>query len=614
MASKQDIQEIKARLDIVTVVEKYVQLKKTGRTWIGLCPFHNEKTPSFHVNPQIGIYKCFGCGKFGDIFQFIQDIERVDFPDAIEKLASQAGIVLAQDVNNVEYKKAGRVKEMTKLASDLYNYLLTKHPSGKDALEYARNKRKLTDETIEQYKIGFAPMRFDTIKSYLAKKGFTNEEMLSAGLLNDKGVDKFVNRLVFSLFDASGHVIGFSGRVFVPGDERPKYLNSPETLIFKKRMSLFGLFTAKEEMAKKDMAILCEGQIDVISSQQSGVKNIAAPLGTALTDAQLMILSKFTKNIAFCFDNDTAGQNSTVRGVEMALGVGLKPFILQVPLPYKDIDELVQADPEKWRQITEKPVDYFESKINELALLMKSDFPAFEKKLSELLKTVQFASELKRALLLKDISQRLTIDEASLRSALSSTQPFVVKQEGIQQRQGALTTADYILSLVLNFPFLVLLIGDFEKSQSLFSNEQHKKLYIALATFANPYKDSVMPVKKSELTVKGWLQRNTEFQTLIKDSYTTYIQQAQNDDTDIAEVVARLGISADTQVIDFSDDIVKDFLHAVRRLKEQSLTAEIQAIQAEIFEAEQSDDEQKINDLTDKIEKMRSQRKKFEMK
>lgn len=349
-SSNNQIEEIKNRLDIVNVVGKYVKLKQTGKNYVGLCPFHNEKTPSFVVSPDIQRYKCFGCSESGDIFNFLQKIENIDFPEALEKLAKEAGVELKKQEGFSKYKV---LEEINYKATRYYYNQLKENKEATDYLE----KRGFNKESIKNFGIGYAPRKPELRKYLLRTKNYSQRQLLDSGLftLKDKVIkDKFYDRIMFPIRSTRGKVLGFTGRVLPGNDWGPKYMNSPETPIFHKKENLFGQYESRQEIRKKDLAILCEGSTDVVSAHQHGIKNIVAPLGTGLTKEQLEKLSKTTKNILFLFDSDKAGQDALIRGFKVASELGLVPYAAS-PEPYKDIDELLQKETKLMkRKITNK--------------------------------------------------------------------------------------------------------------------------------------------------------------------------------------------------------------------------------------------------------------------
>lgn len=358
MSDRSQIEEIKERLDIVSVVQEYVpSLKKSGRNYFGLCPFHQEKSPSFSVNSELGMFKCFGCGEGGDAIKFLEKIEGLDFPHALENAAKRVGITLVKNTNPKfakERAKKQRILEANTLTAQYFNFLLTKHKNGEIAREYAK-KRKLTAHSIETYKLGFAPVGFENLKSFLLKRGFELKDLVELGLLvekNNRIYDKFRNRLMFPIMDHQGEIVGFSGRAIDKNEKGPKYLNSPETPVYNKSKLLYGLYQAKETVRKEDFAIIVEGNIDIITSYQAGVKNIVAPLGTALTEDQLKLLKRYCSKIYLSFDTDSAGQRALLRSLELAEKVGLQTLAIDIG-EYQDVDEMITSGGD-WQKIVSK--------------------------------------------------------------------------------------------------------------------------------------------------------------------------------------------------------------------------------------------------------------------
>ncbi len=348
------IDEIKNRLDIVQVIEKYVPLKQAGKNYSGLCPFHHEKTPSFIVSPDIQRYKCFGCGESGDMFNFIQKIENLDFPETLQKLAKDASVELKQFQSNPKYS---RLEDINYIATKYYYSQLK---INKIALEYISQKRNFSHDSIKQFGIGYAP-KYPKLLEYIGKNKFKKQELIDSGLFvikDGKMREKFYDRIMFPIRSSKGKVVGFSGRIMPGNDYGPKYMNSPETPLFHKKYNLFGQYESKAEIRKNDLAILCEGQTDVISAHQHGIKNIVAPLGTGLTKEQLESLSKLTKNILFFFDSDIAGQNAVIRAFKLASELNLYPYATNSE-PYKDIDEMLLAEPKAMSERVEKKQEAF---------------------------------------------------------------------------------------------------------------------------------------------------------------------------------------------------------------------------------------------------------------
>ncbi len=344
------VNEIFSQNDIVDYVSQYVKLRKNGRDYTGLCPFHKEKSPSFHVNQDKQLFHCFGCGAGGNLVQFVMRSEGLDFVEALKLMADRAGIVLPDEnsiADDKAYQKKKQIYSMNKAAARLYFETLTTKEEGKEGLEYF-SKRKILPSTIRKYGLGYAPDSFDYLKKHMNKLGFSDEELLEAGLCvtkNDKIYDKFRGRVMFPIIDLRGNVIAFGGRIInaveKDGYKPPKYLNSAETLVFNKGKNLFSLNLAKKESAGQ--CILCEGYMDVISVYQAGVTNIVATLGTALTENQAKLLMKYSGEIILCYDSDEAGQAATKRGIEIINSVGGRCRVMKLK-GAKDPDEYIKSN------------------------------------------------------------------------------------------------------------------------------------------------------------------------------------------------------------------------------------------------------------------------------
>lgn len=341
-------EEIRDRLNIEDVIGEYVELKRAGRNFKALSPFSNEKTPSFIVSPDKRIWHDFSSGRGGDIFSFIMEIEGVDFREALKILARKAGVEL-QLFNSTNSQKIAKRKareaEIYTLVTRYYQAILAKNPH---ALDYAKNQRRLTDQTIKDFAIGYAPNHKRALIDFLTKRGYRLNELVDAGLTNQYKTDLFRARLMIPLSDAMGQTIGFTGRGIDQGAV-PKYLNTPSTLLYDKSRHVFGLFQAKEAIRKLNQAVIVEGNMDVISSHQAGVKNVVATAGTAMTEQHLKILARYTSDIRLAFDADQAGINATERAIVLAQSVNVDLKIITLKgKNAKDPDELIQQDVQLW--------------------------------------------------------------------------------------------------------------------------------------------------------------------------------------------------------------------------------------------------------------------------
>lgn len=350
-------EEIRSRLNIEDVVGEYVRLQRAGRSLKGLSPFNDEKTPSFMVSPDKHVWYDFSSNQGGDIYAFIMQVEGLDFPGAIELLARKAGVdlTLYKDGNKSNSKKKKRLLELLSVATKYYQQTLLKNDH---ALEYVTKVRELNKKVVHDFMIGYAPNSQDSIVSFLKKKGFTASEIRDAGMANRADKDLFRSRLMVPLMDTAGEVIGFTGRLIANDPKAPKYLNTPQTLLYDKSRHVFGLHLAKESIRKQDRAVIVEGNLDVISSHQAGVENVVAAAGTALTEQHLKVVKRFTANIALAFDNDRAGLAATERAIAIAQQIGIDLTIISLPEDAKDPDELIQKDVALWKEAIDhaKPV------------------------------------------------------------------------------------------------------------------------------------------------------------------------------------------------------------------------------------------------------------------
>lgn len=342
------IDEVRRATDIVELVEDYVQLKRRGSNFTGLCPFHNEKTPSFNVNPGMGIFKCFGCGVGGDAFQFLIRIEQVTFPESVRLLAERAGIELPESEHESQNQsETESISQALRFAGRFFYQSLVKTAEGKDALEYVR-RRGYTDATLKKYGLGYAPAGWDALLRAAEKKHIAPETLESAGLVIPRRgrsghYDRYRDRIIFPIFSHIGKVIGFGGRILKPEEDQPKYINSPETRVYQKSRVLYGLYQGKQAIRDRDEALLVEGYTDVLSLHQAGVEQAVATSGTALTTDQIKLLQRYTKRIVMLYDADAAGVKAALKGIELVLAQGGTVYGLELP-EGEDPDSFIRTE------------------------------------------------------------------------------------------------------------------------------------------------------------------------------------------------------------------------------------------------------------------------------
>ena len=364
--SDEIIEEIRQNNDVVDIISQYVHLTRKGRNYFGLCPFHNEKSPSFSVSPDRQIFHCFGCGVGGNVYTFLMKIEGITFKEALEQLAERANIqlpTLTSGADTAKEELKAKVYKVNEFTAEFYHQNLYK-PNAKMAQEYVK-KRKLNQETLEAYKIGFSG-KFDELYKALKQQGFGEKEILESGLVNknDNGtyIDRYRNRLMFPICDARGRVIAFGGRVL--DDSKPKYINSPENIVYSKGRHLFGLNVAKKYSSKK--LLIVEGYMDVISLHQRGIENVVGALGTALTEQQGWLLRKSTEQVILGFDADGAGQTAVARSMEILQNMGCDMRVLQIE-GAKDPDEfIVKFGEGRFKLAMENAISLVEFKVKNL--------------------------------------------------------------------------------------------------------------------------------------------------------------------------------------------------------------------------------------------------------
>ncbi len=358
-------EEIKARLPVEDVISQYVELKRAGRTLKGRSPWGVDKTPSFMVSPEKGIWHDFSANKGGDIFTFIMEVEGIPFKEALEKLAGQAGVDISKyrGGDREVAKRKMRAREALELGTKYYQFCLSK---SKKVCEYVFYKRNLNRRTVKEFRIGYAPASGKALKTFLASRGYSEKEMEDAGLLNRFKGDMFRGRMMVPFIETDGKVIGYTARILDKGE--PKYLNTSETILFNKSRYIFGLYQAKEAIRRNGFVVIVEGNMDVISSHQAGVKEAVATSGTAMTENHLKILSRLTNDIRLAYDGDEAGVKATERAVKMAGDLGINLTVISDYQGAKDPDELIQRGAELWQEAVEKrkpAIEYILEKYEE---------------------------------------------------------------------------------------------------------------------------------------------------------------------------------------------------------------------------------------------------------
>ncbi|MBZ1356377.1 MAG: DNA primase [Candidatus Nealsonbacteria bacterium] len=419
------IDEIKNRLDILEVVREYVKLEKSGANYRALCPFHSEKTPSFFISPARQIWHCFGgCGEGGDIFKFIMKIEGVEFGDALRILARKAGVELKRQDPKLRTERE-RLYEISELANQFFQKQL-EGVVGKRVVSYL-NERGITKESIEKWRIGYAPDSWEELLSFLEKKGYRAEEVERAGLAirkdgASKYYDRFRRRIIFPILDLNSYPIGFGGRIFESSDEKKeaKYLNTPSTMLYDKSKALYGLTSARIEIRKKDACILVEGYTDVIMSHQAGLENVVSTSGTALTSYQLEALRRYSNNLITAFDMDMAGDSATKRGIDLAQAKGFNIKVANMPEGLDPAD-IVLKDPNLWIKAISDPISINEFYFQNAFSRSDDKTPEGKKEIAKALLPViaKISNDIEKDHWVQELSRGLSIDKDAILKELN---------------------------------------------------------------------------------------------------------------------------------------------------------------------------------------------------
>lgn len=456
------VTQIREKTDIVALISEFVTLKKSGRNFTGLCPFHNEKSPSFVVSPERQIWHCFGCSRGGDCYSFLIEYENIEFVEALQILAKRAGVELIREkMDGGVSSKKERLYKLNRVASEYYHYVLINHPAGKNALSYLLEKRKLTDALINTFMLGFAPANGRGLSSYLlSKKKYQKEDLLDSGLVIERGgriIDFFRGRLMFPLFDHRGNVVGFSGRSLTENlKDGPKYINTRETLIYSKGSHFFGINTAKEEMRQTKRAIVVEGEFDAISCFKEGIGNAVASKGTALTEAQIQFLSRYVAKVSLCLDQDSAGQDAMFRSLPLLEKKGITTTVVVIT-EGKDPDEAIQKNSYAFKKAVKEDIPVYDFAINRALVLYDKKTAEGKRAISNMLLPVfaKIENEIVKEHYIKLISTTLeTTYESITREMDRVGKPTIEKQiktiAKAKRTRGEMLE-EYLFALILQY-------------------------------------------------------------------------------------------------------------------------------------------------------------------
>jgi len=587
-----NVEEIKSKIDVVDFVSEYIQLKRSGTSFRAICPFHQEKAPSFFVSQEKQIWHCFGCGKGGDIFGFLMEMEGIDFPEALRILARKAGVEI-QRYDRQAVSQKTKLLDINRWASEFYNKVYWESPLAESARKYLK-QRGLDKKIINQFQLGYAPDKWDSLLKFLSKRGYQEKDIEAAGLIvkkqsgiNNQGsghYDRFRNRIIFSIADLHDQVIGFTSRILPSAkdeDKTAKYINTPETLIYNKSRVLYGLNKAKVEARKQDQMILVEGNMDVLACQQAGFENVVCTSGTALTQYQIKILQRYTENIVLAFDVDLAGQAATQRSIDLLLQQGLNVKVLKLEQG-KDPDEFIRQDLKAWKKALKEPQEimeyYFSLVFKDKDLSKVEHKKQISKDLLPII--VKLGDPVEKDLWLRKLGDKLNVSEISLRDALRRVKrPYLPKsvsgdliKEKVPVEEQA---AEKFLALVLKYP---------EKGEEFI-----KKVVLDMFIMPRP-QDVVRAIKDCYIKNK-----KIDFKKIKKEVK----------DKQILNYLDFLLFLAEKEFAKYEDkEIDKELNCFFSLLKKRYLTKKMENFVQELKQEEEKGDKKKIEELSLKIVKL----------
>jgi DNA primase len=608
----QPSEEIKQKLDIVDFIRDYVPLKAAGMNFRGLCPFHREKTPSFMVSPDKQIWHCFGCGKGGDIFTFLMEMEGIEFVEALRILAPKAGVTLKRQDPRAASQR-NRTLDILELSRRYYHKLYLESNEAKTAREYL-NKRGLKEETIEEWQIGYSPDKWEAVLNLLKQKGFKEEEIFKSGMIVRSAkkagfYDRFRDRIMFPINDVNSNTVAFSARVNPAKEETEKmgkYINSPQSQVYDKSRIIFGLDKAKQAIKQNGYAILVEGQMDAISAHQAGFKNTVASSGTALTTDQISLLKRYSPNIMLAFDMDEAGVMAADRGIREALSQEMNIKVIELP-EGKDPDDCIRENKDDFKKAIEnaKPLlkYYFDRIFKDLDLGSVDNRREAARKLLPII--VQIGNRIEQDMWLRELSGRINVKEEILRESLlqkKETNRRVSSGEEVKASGAAKSppnrdekVCEIVLALMIKMPSLIEYVMNHLQVEEIHGHD-NKSLYKNIIFYYNNAIDKTSPI----LTNSGQ-------DSLMYQDFKAWLDKGgspleKNEKESQLSLLNRLAFLGDRDYYNFdSTEAKNELIGSVHYLKERHLKSRMKEIEQLIADSERRQDEQASRDLMEEF-------------
>jgi len=576
------VDEIKARLDIVDVIQGYIKLQKAGANFRALCPFHNEKNPSFFVSPSKQIWHCFSCGKGGDIFSFVMEMDGCEFRDALRILANKAGVELRREDPKVQSEKS-KIYEICSTATSFFEEKLKVAPEVQKYL----GERGFKKETMENFRLGWAPSEWRALSGALIEQGYKIDDIEKAGLAikkDGKYYDRFRSRIIFPIMDLHGEIIGFGGRIFrvnplkFPRESAStdaKYINSPQTLIYDKSKVLYGLDKAKTEIRRENRCIVVEGYTDVIASYQAGIGNVVSSSGTALTEEQLRVLKRYAESLVLAFDQDLAGQEATKRGINLAIGFGFNTKIVPMPKD-KDPADCIRKNPKGWKEMIGKAqgiIDfYFKDTFSRVASEKVEGKKEIAKTLLPVLKRIP--DKIEQAYWLGILSQKLGVEERFLAEAMNLVKidsTYYQREKLSQEKRRTKSRIEGLEERLLGFLFV------FPKKAKI--------------------------IDKDLFTVPTLVKMFEELQKFRKDK-PSFREFQKSLSSEQSMQVRLLAFKAEEEAKTEDIDIKKEVKNCISELKKEKLRQQLKELSLKVRRAEENKDKVVLETLTKEFNKV----------
>ena len=591
----QEIEQIKQRLDIVEVVQEYLPLKRSGSNFKGLCPFHQEKSASFMVSQAKQIWHCFGCHKGGDLFSFVQEMEGLDFFEVLKLLGQKAGVKIERKKAPGENKKQPLLN-ILELSAEFYHKLFKEHAKAQIARDYVQGRR-LSEQTIDDFQIGYSPDAWDVLLNFLQSRGINRDEIIKSGMLvvnQEKGrvYDRFRHRLMIPLKDVFGNVVGFTARTLKEDEPGGKYINTPQTEVYDKSGIVYGLDSAKKAIKDAGYAVIVEGNMDVVSSHQAGVKNVVAVSGTALTEAQLNLLKRFTQTLIFSFDADSAGIMAMRRGVELALQSGFEVKVLTLKAG-KDPDECISTGVDLWTESIAEAKPVIDFLLDRASLDNDLNAATGKKNVAKdvltLLRLLQ--NPIEQDHYLQKLAALIQVSEQSLRQAFAQINqvtprgPTVNQENKLPQAQGSKQSDDQIVAW--DFLALIVLNPKFmqqaEEAQEMIQDE--------------PLADLYKNLEKFYIQIQQAVNEQHGLEHFSKD-LKPELQQLFN----------KVQLYADKNFAELEPgEQAQSWQARLKFLKQRYLSRQLQRVQTQLQDAEKSNDMSALQTLSDEFHRLTSE-------